>query len=234
MQKRLDASQLVGALGTAEINPPKPLLRGWFHAAAAVGAVALTIALCWRSRGDGPRLVSLLIFGLTMLELYAVSGVYHIGRWSAPVRRRLRALDHANIFLLIAGTYTPLCFNVLSGWPRPAILIAIWVLAALGVGLATLTLQAPRWLGTSLYVLMGWVSVLALPAFRVALGWPAVLTLVLGGVLYTIGAGVYARRWPNPFPRVFGFHEVFHLFVIAGGAAFAAAIWIWVVPFPRV
>ena len=118
-------------------------------------------------------MLSLLVFGLTMIELYTVSAVYHIGRWREPVRKRLRALDHANIFLLIAGTYTPLCFNVLSGWLRPTILLTTWALAALGVGLATLTLRAPRWLGAALYVAMGWVSVIAFPAPLRRWGWSA-------------------------------------------------------------
>src|SRR5689334_7404790 len=213
--------------------PLKPLLRGWFHALAAVAAVAITAALCWQSRADLPRLLSLAVFGLSMIELYSVSAVYHIGRWPEATRRRLRALDHANIFVLIAGTYTPLCFNVLSGWLRPTLLITIWLLAAAGVALATFTLHAPRWLTAALYVGMGWVAVLALPAFLAALSWSAVLVLVLGGLLYTAGAVVYASRRPNPFPRVLGFHEVFHLFVIAGGLAFTLAIWIWALPFPR-
>jgi hemolysin III len=213
---------------------PKPLLRGRFHAGAAFAALVLTVALCARSHTDPPRLLSMLIFGLSMVELYAVSAVYHIGRWSPTAWRRLRALDHANIFILIAGTYTPLCFNLLSGWLRPAILALIWALAAAGVALTTLTLRTPRWLSTALYVGMGWVALLALPAFARALGWGAIALLLLGGGLYTAGAVVYARRWPNPFPRVFGFHEVFHLLVIAGGAAFATAIWFWALPFPRV
>ncbi len=212
----------------------KPLLRGWFHALAAVAAVAITAALCWQSRADTPRLLSLAVFGLCMIAVYGVCAVYHIGRWPEATRRRLRALDHANIFVLIAGTYTPLCFNVLSGWLRPALLITIWLLAAAGVALATFTLHAPRWLTVALYVGMGWVAVLALPAFLAALSWSAVLMLVLGGLLYTAGAVVYASRRPNPFPRVLGFHEVFHLFVIAGGLAFTLAIWIWALPYPRV
>lgn len=212
---------------------PKPLLRGRFHAAAAVAALALTATLCMRSRADFPRLISMLIFGLSMVELYSVSAVYHIGHWSPIAWRRLRALDHANIFILIAGTYTPLCFNVLSGWLRPALLALIWVLAVAGAALATLTLRTPRWLSTALYVGMGWVALLALPAFARELGWAAVALLLLGGGLYTSGAVVYARRWPDPFPRVLGFHEVFHLLVIAGGAAFAAAVWLWALPFPR-
>lgn len=212
----------------------KPFLRGWFHAAAAVGAVVLTGILCWLSWRDTPRLVSLVIYGLSMIELYTVSAMYHIGSWREPIRSRLRALDHANIFVLIAGTYTPLCFNVLSGWLRPTILILIWLLAAIGIGLATTTLRTPRWVTASLYICMGWVAILALPTFLTVLPWIATALLFLGGVLYTIGAIVYAQRYPNPFPRVFGFHEIFHLFVIAGSITFAIVIWIWALPFPRV
>ncbi len=211
----------------------KPLLRGWFHAVAAVGAVILTILLCWMSRGDTPRLISMLIFGLSMIELYTVSATYHIGRWPERTRRVLRSLDHANIFVLIAGTYTPLCFNILDGWLRIAILSIIWFLAVLGVAFSVLTLRLPRWVGASLYIGMGWVALLAIPGFLAVLPWTAVGTLVLGGLLYTIGAVVYARRWPNPLPRILGFHEIFHLFVIMGSVAFTACIWIWALPFPR-
>ena len=211
----------------------KPMLRGWFHAGAAVGAVALTVILCWLSREDIPRLISMLIFGLSMVELYTVSATYHIGRWPARTRRVLRSLDHANIFVLIAGTYTPLCFNILDGWLRITILSIIWFLAVLGIAFSVLTLRLPRWVGASLYIGMGWVALLAIPGFLAVLPWTAVATLVLGGLLYTIGAVVYARRWPNPFPRILGFHEIFHLFVIAGSIAFAACIWIWALPFPR-
>ncbi len=225
---------LTPAASSAAVMLPKPLLRGWFHAVAALAAVLFTILICWRARTDMPRLISLLIFGLSMIELFSVSALYHIGSWREPLRRKLRALDHANIFILIAGTYTPLCFNVLSGWIRPAILITIWLLAALGIGLATLTLRTPRWVTTSLYVGMGWVALLAFPAFLAVLPWPAIASLVLGGILYTIGAVIYARRRPDPFPRIFGFHEIFHLFVIAGSVAFAATTWIWVLPFPRI
>ena len=109
--------------GGAAVAPalPRPLLRGRIHAAAAVGAVLVTVALCWRSRNDLPRLVSMLIFGLSMIELYTVSAVYHMGHWRPQVQRVLRSVDHANIFVLIAGTYTPLCFNVLTDWVRTAI-----------------------------------------------------------------------------------------------------------------
>jgi hemolysin III len=205
----------------------KPLLRGWLHALAAVAAVIFTVFLCLRSRTDLPRLLSLLIYGLSMIELYTVSALYHIGTWSQRLHAFLRALDHANIFLFIAGTYTPLCFNLLSGWLRPALLLIIWSAALLGMSLGVLILQAPRWLTAGLYVIMGWVVLVALPAFLVVVPWTAIAWLFLGGMLYTVGALIYARRWPDPFPRMFGFHELFHLFVLAGGVAFAIVVWIW-------
>lgn len=175
----------------------------------------------------------MLVFGLSMVELFAVSAIYHIGTWRPEVHRKLRAVDHANIFVLIAGTYTPLCFNVLSGWLRPTFLVAIWVLAITGVSLAAFTVRWPRWVSTSLYIIMGWVSLLALPALLEALSWGPVITIFLGGLAYTLGAVVYALKRPDPFPRVLGFHEVFHLFVIMGAILDAAAIWVWVAPFPR-
>lgn len=216
-------------------SPVKPLLRGWFHALAAVGAVLLTAALCWQCRADVPRLFSMGIFGLSMVELYTVSALYHIGNWPPRRRAMLRAVDHSNIFILIAGTYTPLCFNVLHGWMRITLLVVIWSLASLGVGLTIfpLILRLPRWINTGLYIVMGWVAVLALPAFLQVLPWTAVAMLILGGALYTIGGIIYALRWPNPLPRILGFHEIFHLFVIAGGIAFATCVWIWALPFPR-
>ncbi len=212
---------------------PRPLLRGWFHAAAALGAVLVMLALCWQSRSDFSRLLSMAVYGLSMIELYTVSALYHLVTWSAARRKRLRALDHANIFVLIAGTYTPLCFNILSGGLRLAMLVEVWVLAISGVWLAVFRPQTPRAIATALYIGIGWIGVLALPAFLSLLPWMATALLVAGGLLYTVGGVIYARRWPNPFPRVFGYHEIFHLFVIAAGALFTLVIWVWALPFPR-
>ncbi|HZR79529.1 MAG TPA: hemolysin III family protein [Candidatus Binatia bacterium] len=212
----------------------KPFLRGWSHALAAVAAAAITAALAWQSRDDVPRAISMLVFGLAMIELYVVSAVYHIGRWRGRTRRVLRALDHANIFVLIAGTYTPICFNVLSGATRVAILVATWSLAIAGCMLSAFTERVPRWTRAGLYLGMGWIAVLTLPMFVELLRWPAVAMLLAGGALYTCGAIVYGLKRPDPFPRVFGFHEIFHLFVISGSAAFVAVVWIWVLHFPRI
>lgn len=211
----------------------KPLLRGWSHAFAALAAVVVTAVLLFQARHDWLLFGSLLIFGLSMIVLYSVSAIYHIGSWQGRHYNVLRALDHANIFLLIAGTYTPICVNVLSGWLRTGVLTLIWTLALAGILGTVLTFRLPRWISTSLYIGLGWVSLITLPELFQRLPWQAVALLMVGGVLYTIGALVYAFRRPNPLPRVFGFHEIFHLFVIAGNAAFIVMIWIWVVPFPR-
>jgi hemolysin III len=208
----------------------KPLLRGWLHAGAALIALGFTAVLGWRSWSDWPRLISLLVFGASMVELYTMSAIYHIGHWRPQVLRRLRALDHANIFVLIAGTYTPLCYNLLDGWLRWVILVSIWTLAVAGVTATSIFPQMPRWVGTSLYISMGWVAVLALPGFWQALPAAALGLLATGGALYTLGAVIYGRKRPNPFPRVFGFHELFHLCTIGAGVIFALVVWFWVVP----
>ena len=217
---------------TADTAPgPKPLMRGWSHAVAAAGSALLTVALCWATRDDPPKMAAMLVFGLSMVEMYTVSAIYHMGRWRDSQLRVLRSLDHSNIFLLIAGTYTPLAAIMLTGWVRVLLLVSVWALALVGVGLSIFARNVPRGLRSTLYVIMGWIAVLALPGFWEVLPLTAIGLLVLGGALHTVGAIIYARRSPNPFPRVFGFHEVFHLLVIAGNLAFVAVMVLWVLPY---
>jgi hemolysin III len=142
-------------------------------------------------------LISVLVFGLSLIALYLVSAIYHIGSWQGRIATVLLAVDHANIFLLIAGTYTPICVNVLSGWTRLAALVMVWVLALTGIASSLVTLRVPRWLLTGLYLGMGWGSLLLLPSVIQALPLEATLLLVGGGLLYTIGAVVIqvAIRW---------------------------------------
>jgi hemolysin III len=200
------------------------------HAGAALAAVGFAVLLYGRSWFDGPRLASLLIFAASMVELYTVSAVYHIGRWRPRAHRVLRAIDHANIFVLIAGTYTPLVYNLLDGWLRVGLLGGIWALAVAGVVATSVLPQMPRWVSTGLYIGMGWVALPILPSLWQTLPVTAIGLLATGGALYTVGAVIYARKRPNPFPRVFGFHELFHLCTIAAGIVFALVIWFWVVP----
>lgn len=212
----------------------KPRLRGWSHAVASPGAIGVTALMLMATLHDLPRFFSLLVFGTSLTALYIVSATYHIGSWRGRIGTALLALDHANIFLLIAGTCTPISVNVLSGWIRLAALIGIWVLALAGIAISVSTLHMPRWAVAALYLGMGWVGMLLLPVLVQVLPLEAILLLVGGGLLYTIGAVIYTFGRPDPLPHLFGFHEIFHLCVIGGSAATAAMIWIWVVPFPRI
>jgi hemolysin III len=211
----------------------KPLMRGWLHTAGAVGAVAATIGLVLQGAGDPARIAALVIFGLSMILLYVVSSLYHLGNWHGRREVLIRAFDHANIFVFIAGAYTPFCVLVLSGWMQIAATVAVWSLAALGVAFSLITLKLPRWSMIALYIGMGWLSLLLVPQIAAQLSWTPVFILLAGGIFYTVGALIYAARWPDPIPWLFGYHELFHLLVVAGTIATTATIWVWVVPFAR-
>jgi len=211
----------------------KPLLRGYLHAGAAVIALIATVALALLSAGDRPKQLSLLVYGASSILLFGWSALYHLGHWSPRVRAAFQRVDHANIFVLIAGTYTPMAFNLLSGWARITLLVTIWGLAALGMAAAAPALRIPRQVMVGLYVAMGWVAVAFIPQIVAAVGLSAMLLLALGGVLYTVGALAYAFRWPNIWPRVFGYHEVFHLATILAAAAFFVFMLTQVLPFVR-
>jgi hemolysin III len=211
--------------------PRRPLLRGWSHAVAAVVAAAFAVALVIRCIDDGPRLSTMLLYGLASVGLYACSAVYHVITWPPARRQRLRALDHGNIYVLIAATSTAIGANVLTGWERVLLLTSVWLLAALGVSIAVFHVRLPPLPRVGLYLLTGLTGCLALPGLLAALPLPALAGIVAGALLYVLGGVIYALRRPDPLPWLFGYHEIFHLLVIAGGVAFATVIWIWVVPF---
>lgn len=212
---------------------PRPLLRGYLHGGAAVVAALGGTYLVVLSSGDPPRQLSMLVYGASLTLLFAVSAVYHLHTW-APVRGAiLRRIDHANIFVLIAATYTPLAFNMLSGWWRVGILGAVWGAALVGVGAAVAGVQLRRGVRAGLYVGMGWIALAALGQIPAGLPWPAIGLLITGGALYSVGALLYARRWPDPWPRVFGYHEVFHLVTIAAAVAFYVVVFVYVLPAAR-
>jgi hemolysin III len=209
----------------------RPLLRGWSHAVAAVGALAFTVVLALRCLENGPRLSTMLLYGLSAVGLFTCSAVYHVVTWAPRPRQILRAFDHGNIFIMIAATSTAIGANVLDGWERVALLASVWMVALAGILANLFQVRLSRVVRVSLYLLAGVSGLVALPGLLAVMPAGAVALGVLGGVLYAVGGAVYALKRPDPFPRVFGYHEIFHLLVIAGGIAFAIVIWLWVVPF---
>jgi hemolysin III len=216
-----------------EAQTPKPLLRGWSHAVAALVAVAGLVALVVVTRNDPAKLISMTIYGAGLILLFAVSATYHIFNWPPRVKNWLRRVDHATIFVFIAATYTPLVFNVLDGWWRTVVLVAIWACATAGVAGAAPFLRIPRRLLASLYLAMGWLAVIALLPLTAALGWAAAALMALGGLQYSLGAAAYAFKKPRLWPRVFGYHELFHLAVITASATFYVVVVAYAVPFHR-
>lgn len=196
------------------VRVAKPLLRGWFHLVLApiclVGCLALAI-LAPTTAGR----VGALVLGATGTQLFATSALYHRRYWSPRADAILRRIDHSNIYLIIAGTYTPFALVLLRGNQRMSLLLIVWIGAVAGVLFRTLWVGAPRWLYTPIYVALGWVAVFYAAPLHAA-GGTAVMTLIaVGGILYTIGAVVYGFKKPDPWPTVFGFHEIFHACTVA-------------------
>lgn len=191
----------------------KPHLRGWLHAATTPLALAAGIVLISLSPTLSTRIGSAVFAGSALL-LFTVSALFHRGHWSPRTHAVLRRLDHSNIFLLIAGSYTPFTLILLHGDARVALLTIVWTGAILGVAFRVLWINAPRWLYTPIYVALGWAA--SFYADQFASGGTAVITLIItGGGLYTLGGLVYGLKKPDPFPTWFGFHEVFHTLTIA-------------------
>jgi hemolysin III len=197
-------------------------VSGLTHLAGFVVALAGLGWLALRTGGDvGSGVV---IYGASLLALYAASSAYHLVAAGERTTRVLRALDHLAIFFLIAGTCTPLFCRAFDGSARTLMLAGIWGSAAAGIAMRLLWRGAPRALYTALYVAMGWMVVLRWQAVAHALPTTALLLVVTGGLTYTLGAVVYALRRPDPFPQRFGFHEIWHLFVLGGSALHFAAV----------
>ena len=201
----------------------KPHLRGVLHEVAfAISLVSGTVIVCLAS-GSLER-VAASIYAASVVLLFGTSAAYHRGRWSVRGQQLMSRLDHSMIFVLIAGSYTPFCLLLLHGWLRWTIFGVVWGGAVTGIVIRNAFRQPPRWVFVTLYLSLGWVAVVIIPQV-LSVGGVAVLVLLgVGGLLYTLGAVVYARRSPNPSPRWFGFHEVFHAFTIGAFAAHYVAI----------
>lgn len=210
----------------------KDPISGLTHLASALAALVGLLALWGLSPAQGNTRPAVVIYGATLVLLFSASSAYHLIKTSPARELWLRRLDHTAIFLLIAGTYTPVCLTVLMGTWRWGMLITIWSLAALGILFKLFFIKAPRWISVVIYVLMGWLGTIGVVQLLQALPLAAVGWLLLGGLLYTGGAIIYGLKRPNPAPGVFGFHEIWHLFVSAASAAHFVFMLGYVLPFP--
>lgn len=219
---------MMAEVPAAELTLQRPMFRGVLHAIAFALAIAGTVGLMLFA--DSPAgYVGGAVFGTSLMLLYSTSATYHQVRfWKPGWSRVFKRVDHSMIFVLIAGTYTPFCLDVDLAWGIP-MLAVVWTLAGFGVLTKIIWPDAPRWLGVSLYMGLGWVGIFAAAeAIDHYFGSPLAL-LLAGGALYTVGGIVYGLHRPDPWPRVFGYHEIFHAFVVAGSAVHYAAIAIYVV-----
>ncbi|MBF4163573.1 PAQR family membrane homeostasis protein TrhA [Nocardioides acrostichi] len=198
----------------------KPRLRGWLHLGSAPLTLAAGIVLIVLSPNAATRTASALFTGSALL-LFTVSAIYHTGSWSPRTWSVLRRFDHSNIFVLIAGSYTPFAVILLDGAARTLLLSVVWTGAALGVLFRIFWTDAPRWLYTPIYIALGWAAVFFIPdlfegaiSLGTGIGIAVFVLIVTGGALYTFGGVVYGLKRPNPAPRWFGFHEVFHSFTV--------------------
>jgi hemolysin III len=207
----------------------KPRFRGVSHQWAFFVSLAAGAALVLLANGSKATIAAA-IYAFSLSALLGVSALYHRINWRPAARRWMRRLDHTMIFVLIAGTYTPFALLVLHGDLSRVVLIAVWVMAGAGTVLNLLWWNAPKPVTAAVYISTGWVALLAIPQLWNGLGPVGFGLIVFGGILYTAGAVVYAGRWPDPRPTVFGYHEIFHLLVIAAAACDFAAIAIYAMP----
>jgi hemolysin III len=208
----------------------KPRLRGVSHEWAFFVSLFLGAALILAAKTPKATL-AVAIYAVSLSALFGTSALYHRVNWTRPdVRRWMRRLDHSMIFFLIAGTYTPFALLVLHGALAEAILVVVWVGAIAGAAVEMVWIDHPKWVAALIYMSLGWVAAVAFPELWSMMGVAGTLLVAAGGLLYTAGAVVYATQRPDPSPRVFGYHEVFHLLVIAAAAAHFAAIAFFALP----
>lgn len=227
MGDRVDAAKEAASDAIAAV---KPKLRGSSHKWAFFVSLVLGAALILVAKTPKATL-AVAIYAVSLSALFGTSALYHGVNWKRPnVRMWMRRLDHSMIFFLIAGTYTPFALLALDGALATAILVVVWTGAVAGAIVETIWIDHPKWVSALIYLALGWVAVVAFPDLWSTLGVGGAALVIVGGVLYTAGAVVYATQRPNPSPAVFGYHEVFHLFVIAAAVAHFSAVAFFALP----
>ncbi len=215
------------ALATTPEKPPKPRLRGVFH---LVGAVCALVAGPFLYVNASPETlaVGIVVYGVCLVLLLGISALYHTPMWTPAVRARLRRLDRSMIYLFMAGTYTPILLE-LGDRVSPLMLPAIWLASLAGIAMVLFFTGLPRYVTVTPYLVMGWGGLVIMTPLLEHLGALPFGLVVGGGVVYSVGAVIYARRSPNPAPTVFGYHEIFHVLVLVAAACHYVAIWDMVV-----
>lgn len=207
---------------------PRPKLRGILHLISAPIALIAGLVVVFQATSTELR-IAFIVYLFTAVNLFTVSATYHIGKWSLPVKTTLRRLDHSNIFLIIAGTYTPLAVALLDWESAKTLLVIIWIAAVVGVTVSLIWPHAPRWVSVPLYLAMGWVSIFYVPSMAKNDGLVPVILVAIGGLLYSAGAVIYGLKKPNINLKWFGFHELFHSFTVAAFAVHFVAVTIAVI-----
>ena len=206
-------------------------VNGLTHLGGAIAAFFGLIALLVVGWSGTAKIISLLVYGLSLIALFSASAIYHLTKAKPAILQTLRKLDHSAIYLLIAGTYTPFCINAFTGFFQWGLLAIIWTIALAGIVVKIFYFKAPRWLNAAVYVAMGWLCVSAVGQMSAALPVSAMGWLIVGGLMYTLGAVIYAVKIFNFVPGKFGFHEVWHIFVLLGALAhFLSVMALLVVP----
>ncbi len=201
------------------LSKPREPFNGLSHLGGAIAAFFGQIALLAVGWPVTAKVVSVIVYGLSLIALFSASATYHMAKVKPATMQILRKLDHSAIFLLIAGTYTPFCLIAFTGFFRWGLLALIWSIALTGILVKVFYVRAPRWLNAVMYVIMGWLCIMAAPQMPSVLPVAAMVWLIVGGVVYTLGAVVYATKIFNFVPNKFGFHEVWHIFVLLGALA---------------
>ncbi|WP_281880754.1 PAQR family membrane homeostasis protein TrhA [Nocardia sputorum] len=203
-------------------------MRGWIHTwAVGVAAIAAVVLIATAATVSATAGWSTLVYGITVCGLFGVSAVYHRVTWpTARARTRMKRADHSMIFLFIAGSYTPFALLGLPGRTGQTLLVVVWAGALAGVALKLLWPGAPRWVGVPLYLLLGWAIVPVAGQLNGQIGIAPLILLLIGGLFYSGGAILYATKWPNPWPTVFGHHEFFHAATVLAALTHYAAVWL--------